>query len=68
MTAAASILAKVHRDRMMLAYHEEHPHYGWDRNVGYGTKAHIEGLNTHGVTVYHRKSFAPVRDRVLAGK
>lgn len=66
--AAASILAKVHRDRLMLAYHEEHPHYGWDRNAGYGTKAHIEGLNTHGVTVYHRKSFAPVRDRVLAGK
>lgn len=59
--AAASILAKVTRDRIMVALHAEYPHYGWDSNAGYGTPAHIEGLKAHGVTPHHRRSYAPVR-------
>lgn len=57
--AAASIIAKVTRDRLMNKLHEQYPHYGWDTNAGYGTKAHIEGLQTHGLTPFHRLSFAP---------
>lgn len=60
--AAASILAKVTRDRVMTALHDEYPHYGWDRNAGYGTPVHMAGLRTHGVTPHHRRSFAPVRE------
>lgn len=60
--AAASILAKIHRDRMMAEYHEAYPYYGWDKNAGYGTKAHIEGIHRHGITPYHRKSFAPIKN------
>ncbi len=56
---AASILAKVARDRLMAKLHAEHPHYAWDRNAGYGTKAHKEGLETHGLTPHHRLSYAP---------
>ena len=56
---AASILAKVTRDRLMTKLHEEFPHYAWDCNAGYGTKAHMEGLQTYGVTSHHRLSFAP---------
>lgn len=56
---AASILAKVTRDRLMTKLHEKHPHYGWDNNAGYGTKAHMEGLQSHGLTPFHRLSFAP---------
>lgn len=58
---AASILAKVTRDRIMLDLHNEYPHYGWDSNAGYGTVAHKDGLHLHGVTPHHRRSFAPVR-------
>ncbi len=58
--AAASIIAKVTRDRMMIKLHEEFPHYGWNKNMGYGTKSHIEALKQHGITIHHRKSFAPV--------
>lgn len=58
--SAASILAKEHRDRMMRAAAAEHPHYGWERNVGYGTPEHLTALRTHGPTPLHRKSFAPV--------
>jgi ribonuclease HII len=58
--AAASIIAKVTRDRLMAALHDEHPHYGWLRNKGYGTPEHQAGLRSHGVTVHHRRSFAPV--------
>ncbi len=60
--AAASIVAKVTRDRMMRALHEEHPHYSWNSNVGYPSKAHLTGIDTHGITPHHRKSFAPVRN------
>lgn len=55
--AAASIIAKVTRDRMMVEYHEQYPHYAFDSNKGYGTKAHYEGIESHGITPIHRKSF-----------
>ncbi|MCC5907357.1 MAG: ribonuclease HII [Balneolaceae bacterium] len=55
--AAASILAKVHRDRLMKKLHKEYPVYGWDSNVGYPTKTHFDGLNKYGYTKHHRKSF-----------
>lgn len=58
--AAASIIAKVARDRMMIALAEEFPGYAWERNKGYGAKAHREGLDLHGVTPHHRRSFAPI--------
>lgn len=59
--AAASILAKVTRDRLMCDLHREYPHYGWDGNAGYPTPQHLAGLQSHGVTPHHRTSFAPVR-------
>jgi len=59
--AAASIIAKVTRDRMMLALHAQFPHYGWDTNAGYGTAAHMDGIARHGITPHHRKSFAPCK-------
>nr|WP_055663211.1 ribonuclease HII [Jannaschia seosinensis] len=59
--AAASVLAKTRRDRGMMALAQQHPGYGWDTNMGYGTKAHREGLKCHGVTQHHRQSFAPIR-------
>ncbi len=57
---AASILAKEYRDRMMRDAAAAHPHYGWDRNMGYGTTEHLEALRTYGPTPLHRRSFAPV--------
>ena len=60
--AAASIIAKVTRDRMMADYAREHPGYGWETNRGYGTPEHYRGLEAHGVTPLHRRSFAPVRE------
>jgi len=65
--AAASIVAKVTRDRMMTRLHEEHPAYNWCNNKGYGTPEHYSGLKLHGVTVHHRRSFAPIRE-ILCGK
>ena len=59
--ACASIVAKVARDALMAELARSHPHYGWERNAGYGTAAHMEGLRLHGVTPHHRRSFAPVR-------
>ncbi|MCP4922754.1 MAG: ribonuclease HII [bacterium] len=58
--AAASIVAKVVRDQLMKELGAQHPHYGWDKNAGYGTKIHQEALNLYGVTPHHRKSFAPI--------
>lgn len=55
--AAASIIAKVTRDRMMMEYHEQYPYYGFNSNKGYGTKAHYAGIEEHGITPIHRKSF-----------
>jgi len=59
--AAASILAKVMRDEEMLALHHRHPQYGFDRHKGYPTNAHLAALRAHGVSIVHRRSFAPVR-------
>jgi len=55
--AAASILAKNYRDQLMIRLHEEFPEYGWNKNMGYATKVHIEALKKFGPTKYHRKSF-----------
>lgn len=55
--AAASILAKNYRDKLMIELHEEHPEYGWNTNFGYATKKHQEALIKHGITKYHRQSF-----------
>jgi ribonuclease HII len=58
--ACASILAKVTRDRLMQALAGRHPNYLWERNVGYSTLAHLQGLAAHGATPHHRRSFMPV--------
>jgi ribonuclease HII len=58
--AASSILAKVYRDELMAEYAETFPYYAWEKNAGYGTKAHQEGLAEHGITNLHRKSFKPI--------
>jgi ribonuclease HII len=65
--AAASILAKVTRDRAMLALHQNHPGYGWDRNKGYGTPDHLSALKAHGPCLHHRRSFAPIHN-MLCGQ
>ena len=65
--AAASIIAKVTRDRMMVALHEQHPGYGWFTNKGYSTEAHIEALNRLGPCPHHRRSFAPRPPATLSG-
>jgi ribonuclease HII len=58
--AAASIIAKVTRDRLMARLHDDHPGYNWRRNKGYGTPDHLAGLRTCGVSIHHRRSFSPV--------
>lgn len=63
--AAASVLAKTHRDQLMLRLAEEYPGYGWEQNKGYPTKAHREALLHLGLTPYHRKSYAPCRQPSL---
>ena len=55
--AAASVLAKTHRDEYMLKLHEQHPQYHWNKNKGYPTKKHREGILKAGTTLYHRKTF-----------
>ena len=55
--AAASILAKVYRDRLMVSFHEMYPQYGFDRHKGYGTKLHVEMLTKYGPCEIHRRSF-----------
>ena len=60
--AAASIVAKVTRDRMMRALHEQFPGYGWFNNKGYSTEEHLAALSRLGPTVHHRRSFAPVHN------
>jgi len=61
---AASILAKVARDREMVEWEAEYPEYGFARHKGYGTREHLEALRQHGPTPLHRRSFAPVRELV----
>lgn len=63
--AAASIIAKVSRDRLMLEYAEQYPEYGFERHKGYGTKLHLEALRKHGPCPIHRKTFAPVAQLIL---
>ena len=63
--SAASILAKEHRDRLMTDAAGRWPRYGWERNKGYGTRAHCEALRRHGPTPLHRFSFAPVAQAAL---
>jgi len=58
--AAASILAKVTRDRMMVQLDQDYPQYGWAKNVGYGTQQHQKGLELYGITPHHRRSYAPI--------
>ena len=58
--SAASIVAKVFRDSLMIKLSEKFSNYAWERNFGYGTKAHLEGLKKFGVTIHHRKGFKPV--------
>jgi len=58
--SAASIIAKVYRDRFMIRLSKKFSNYAWDRNFGYGTKAHFEGLKKYGVTSHHRKGFKPI--------
>lgn len=65
--AAASIMAKVTRDRWMIELHKIYPEYGFDRNKGYGTKEHMEALNAYGPCPIHRQSFSPVEKYGLIG-
>jgi len=65
--AAASIVAKVTRDRLMARLARRYPGFGWERNAGYGTRAHRAGLAAHGPTPHHRRGFAPIA-RLLAGR
>lgn len=60
--AAASIVAKVTRDRLMVALAQQFPGYRWETNMGYGTKAHLEGLEKLGVTQHHRRGFRPIHN------
>ena len=62
--AAASILAKVARDKMMRELALEHSRYGWERNVGYGTPEHLAAIEAHGLTPHHRVSFRPVYEQL----
>ena len=60
--AAASIVAKSIRDALMVKMAKRYPEYGWEKNMGYGARAHLEALKNHGVTDQHRRSFRPVAD------
>lgn len=63
--AAASIVAKHYRDELMKKLDAEFPAYGWARNAGYGTAAHLKALEIHGITPHHRRSFAPISHLIL---
>ncbi len=58
--SAASIIAKVYRDNFMIKLSKKFSNYAWERNFGYGTKAHLQGLKKFGITLHHRKRFKPV--------
>jgi len=60
--SAASIIAKVYRDNLMIKLAKEFSNYSWENNFGYGTRAHLAGLKKFGVTAHHRKSFKPVHN------
>lgn len=63
--AAASIIAKVTRDRMMESYSKQYPYYDFENNMGYGTPKHLDGLKKHGICSIHRKSFEPIKSQYL---
>ena len=63
--SAASILAKVHRDKIMIKMSKKYKNYSWNKNFGYGTKQHILGLKKHGLTSMHRKNFKPIHKMLL---
>lgn len=65
--AAASILAKVYRDDLMEDLAQEFPHFAWERNAGYPTQAHREGIEKHGTTIWHRKSFQLLKAQLDLG-
>ncbi|MEB3286945.1 MAG: ribonuclease HII [Vampirovibrionales bacterium] len=64
--AAASVVAKEYRDRMIIALAAEHPHYGWESNIGYLTPPHRRAIEQHGRTPYHRKNFLTKTEKQLA--
>lgn len=64
--AAASILAKTHRDEIMYSLHKEHPEYGWERNKGYPTKDHRQAIDAIGLTPFHRKTFGNCKQLSLS--
>jgi ribonuclease HII len=66
--AASSIIAKVTRDRMMKRLGEKYPQYGFERHMGYGTKEHLQAIEQYGVIEEHRRSFAPIRERLKRGE
>ena len=66
--AAASVIAKVTRDRMMAELARDFPGYGWEKNMGYGTKAHQSGLARLGITPHHRRSFRPIHNILCEAK
>ena len=62
--ATASIIAKIHRDRYMRFLSNKHPLYNWSSNSGYGTKKHINEIHKNGISIYHRKSFQPIKSLI----
>jgi len=66
--SAASIMAKICRDYVMLSLAQQHPGYGWETNMGYGSKRHIEALRNLGVTPHHRRLFKPVHNMLYQEK
>ena len=62
--ASASIIAKVYRDRIMTEYSNQYPQYQFNKNMGYGTKEHLQALEKYGPTPIHRKSFSPIKEMV----
>ena len=64
--SAASIVAKVYRDQKMIDYHQQFPQYGFDQHMGYGTLLHRQALQQHGACAIHRRSFAPVKEVLIA--
>lgn len=66
--AAASILAKVYRDRLLKDLAQKYPFYGFEKNAGYGTKDHIAGIREHGLISEHRKSYKPIKNFIATGQ
>ena len=63
--SAASIIAKTYRDLLMIKLSDKFSHYAWEKNFGYGTKAHLDGLKKFGITSHHRKGFRPIHNMLL---